>query len=242
MSCSVERTSLAGVSFDVDGTLTRQNSWLALTEGLGASSAEHATIYERYSRGVIDYLSAKHQLLTLWNETGHATKPYITQVLCSLPLRPEAREVVDWLKAKEYKVCLISGSMDVYVSIVAKQLGVNVFYANTTLIFDQRGSLVDLEYFLDQGSRKVEQLKSFCDLTDTLPEQIVAVGNSENDMGLFQLTRRGLLLEETPSPQLRDRSWGVIESLSDIKNFLPATQHAPTVQRHSLRTGKSQFC
>jgi FMN phosphatase YigB (HAD superfamily) len=51
------------VVFDIDGTLSPEISWLALTRDLGASVEQHIQIYQDYKEGRIDYEASKDQLI-----------------------------------------------------------------------------------------------------------------------------------------------------------------------------------
>lgn len=213
-------SALKAIAFDVDGTLTPLNSWTALTEALGSSPDNILSIYESYARGCIGESSAKQQLLDLWRQDGTPTKKQLLDIFWSLPIRAEARSLIDWLKARQYDVCIISGSMDIYVSIVAQKLGVSSFFANTMLKFDDDDILVDLDYTLNQSSKKVEQLLEYCATNNLKPTEIMAVGNGANDLELFDYTEHGVLLEEIYSEPLRRRSWKVIHDLNEIKELL----------------------
>lgn len=213
-------TKITTVIFDVDGTLTPQNSWTALTEALGSSASRHMKIYWQYSEGLLDDVSAKGQLLQLWGRTGRPTREALSDILRALPIRPEAHHIIQWLKDHNYNICLISGSMDLYVQLVAEMLGVPSYFANTKLFFNNRGELIDFDYFRDQSAKKVEQLNAYCNEHNIYPAEVATVGNSANDLGLFAYTKHGILLAETATQYLRDHSWRMIHSLLDIKGIL----------------------
>ena len=145
---------ITAVVFDLDGTLLPLNSWSALTQALGASWPEHESIYDAYRESRIGYEQAKRRLLDLWRATGRANRECLLEIFNELPIRPEANEIVHWLKSQQYKTCLISGSMDLYVATVARRLDIDYYYANTSLLFDGTGQLIDFEYFLDQSTKK----------------------------------------------------------------------------------------
>lgn len=70
----------------------------------------------------------------------------------SWELKEDAREVISYLK-RSYRVCLISGSVDLYVGVVAEKLGIVDWYANTEIVWDESGNLVDFHYFADQSQK-----------------------------------------------------------------------------------------
>ena len=77
------------VVFDIDGTLSPEVSWLALTRDLGAPVDQHVQIYNDYKEGLIDYPTSKAQLIGLWRATGNANKEflviYLTHYRLTLP-------------------------------------------------------------------------------------------------------------------------------------------------------------
>src|SRR5574338_496920 len=99
------------VVFDIDGTLSPEVSWLALTRDLGASVEEHIRIYKDYKEGQITYEESKHQLIGIWRATGNANKPFFQKLFESWPLNSAAKQVVDHAR-KNHTLCLITGSMD----------------------------------------------------------------------------------------------------------------------------------
>lgn len=224
-------TKITTVVLDVDGTLTPQNSWTAVTEALGSSASQHMDIYYKYSEGLLDDTSAKQLILQLWGRTGRPTRQTLSAILRALPIRPEAHNLIQWLKYNQFNICLISGSMDVYVSLVAGQLDIASYFANATLLFDCRGTLADFNYFLDQSAKKVEQLQAYCDQNEIPPEEIAVVGNSLNDLGIFDYTDHGILLEEDFSPHLREHSWKVVHNLLDVKAILKPYHSSVKISR-----------
>jgi HAD superfamily phosphoserine phosphatase-like hydrolase len=118
------------IILDVDGTLSEEVSWLKITESLGASADEHASLFDKFKRGLISYPEAKARLVKLWQATGNANKGFMDKTYRSWSLREDALETVDYLK-QSYRICLISGAIDLYVQIVAEKLSVPDWFANT---------------------------------------------------------------------------------------------------------------
>ena len=75
-------------------------------------------------------------------------------------LKEDAEETVNYLR-NIYRLCLISGAVDLYVQIVAEKLEVSDWYANTELVWDENGELVDYNYHADQAGKKLEQFGEF---------------------------------------------------------------------------------
>jgi HAD superfamily phosphoserine phosphatase-like hydrolase len=207
------------VIFDVDGTLTPQTSWEALTEALGCPVKHLRSIYLNHKNGEIDSVTAERQVLELWCRTGPPTRDELLDIFSSFPMRPEAGELIGWLKDRGYKLCIISGSMDLYVYSIALRLGVTEYFFNTELVFNEREKLVDLNYHLNQSNKKVEQLKQYLGQHKIALHEVAVVGNGANDIGLFEYTRHGILLEDAYAEPLRASSWRVVQNLLEVKTI-----------------------
>lgn len=207
--------SVKAIIFDIDGTLSPEVSWTALTRDLGGSVDDHIAIYQQYKAGQTDYQGSKQQLLDMWSATGNATKAHFAALFESWPLASSAAEVVATL-AKDYAVCLITGSMDLYAETVARKLQVSDFYANTSLLWDDAGNLVDMDYELSQANRKLEQFLDYCTSHNIKPEECIVVGDSDNDIALFTASKRGVAIgADIPEP-LRAVSWKTIRTLDEL--------------------------
>lgn len=208
------------VILDIDGTLSPEVSWHALTQGLGASSANHTRIYDAYKIGDITYIDAKKKLLTLWQSTGNANKQYIDNLFTNWKLFDDAEKTIYDIRQEDYGLCIITGSFDIWASVVAKRVGILDWYANTKIIFDERGNLIDMQYDLEQGVKKLAQLKDYCSRQRLKPEQCVVVGDSENDIELFNFTGNGVAVGKNADPELAKVAWMRVSRFADIKSIL----------------------
>jgi len=209
------------IIFDIDGTLSPEISWTALTRDLGASVEDHIVIYQQYKTGQTDYAGSKRQLLDLWQATGNANKGHFLSLFESWPLVPEASDVVRTL-AEKYSICLITGSMDLYAQNVARKLQVADYYANTTFSWDEAGNLVDMDYELDQAKQKLEQFLDYCSLHSIKPEDCIIVGDSDNDIALFKASGRGVAIGSEIPETLGRVSWRTIQTLDELPALVTA--------------------
>ncbi len=203
------------IIFDIDGTLSPEISWTALTRDLGASVEDHIAIYQQYKKRQTDYAESKRQLIDLWQATGNASRNYFVSLFEGWPLAPEAPSIVERL-AKKYSLCLITGSMDLYAQTVAQKLHVADYYANTTLHWDATGNLMDMDYELNQAKRKLEQFLSYCSLNGIKPEDCIVVGDGDNDIALFEASGRGVAIGSEIPESLRNVSWRTVQTLDEL--------------------------
>lgn len=208
---------LTAAVFDIDGTLSPDISWLALTRDLGASVDGHIQIYNDYKQGKIDYPTSKSQLIGLWSATGNANKSFFGALFDALPLDPSAKSVTREAKIGR-TVCLITGSMDMYAQIVARKLEIDHWYANTTLHWDSDGNLVDMDYELNQGQKKLKQFGQFCQKNNLQPNECLVVGDGENDEHLFEASQHGVLVGS--SSAIESHAWRRVEQLADVEQIL----------------------
>jgi phosphoserine phosphatase len=213
----VDMSKAEAVVFDIDGTLSPEISWLALTRDLGAPVEQHVQIYTDYKNGKIDYPTSKLQLIDLWRATGNANRTFFVQLFDALPLDPAAEKVVQAAKLG-HVVCLITGSMDLYAETVAKKLGIDQWHANTTLYWGADGNLVDMDYELNQAAKKLEQFGEFCQANNLKLQDCLVVGDGENDELLFEACERGILLGGEPEAQTH--AWKRITQLTDFERIL----------------------
>jgi HAD superfamily phosphoserine phosphatase-like hydrolase len=208
--------------FDIDGTLTPQISWTAFTRDIGGSVARHLAIYTDHLNGNIGLDESKRQLLEMWQATGKASRDHIEQVFETWPVRPEAYKVIEELKRRGYLICLITGSIGIYAKHMAEKLGVENYYANAELYFDNNGDLIDFHYTTDQADVKLAHLKEFCAKHDLRLQECVPVGDSNNDVEIFRETGNGVLLDDSTevTDELRGVAWKVIDSLEDLLTLI----------------------
>lgn len=111
--------------------------------------------------------------------------------------------------------------MDIYAEIVARKLGIEHWYANTTLHWDDKNELLDMDYELAQADKKLEQFNEFCKDQNLKPQDCIVVGDGENDLGLFKLSGKGVLvLGDEKADEYKQYAWKVAEDLGELEDIL----------------------
>jgi len=213
----MERIKL--VCFDVDETLVDGTSWLILTEGLGCSSEDILNIFNQAREGKTSFIEGERILTKMYQDTNNATKPFIKNLFESINVKPEAKDLISYLKEKGYLIYLISGAIDMYVESIAKKLNVDGFRANSSLEFDNSGVLQRINYRENQGEVKVGQLQDIINKLGIEVNQVIFVGDSENDIEVFKATGHGIAVHST-NEKLKEAAWRVVDSLLEIKDIL----------------------
>jgi HAD superfamily phosphoserine phosphatase-like hydrolase len=223
----IKPRSIEAVAFDADGTVTvGGNSWTALTRGLGASVDEHLQIYGGHIKGLISYQESRRRLIELWQSTGNANQQFIEDLQQTWPIRPEAYDVMMWLKQNGLPACLISSAAISYVEQVAKKLGVDDYYSSARLIFDDQKQLVDLEYTLQEAAHKVQHLMHFCQKYGRTLGSCAVVGDSGNDLEMFRATGNGFLIGDSQNEALIKAASRRITTLNEVVGALPDIKQA----------------
>ncbi len=207
-----------GIITDIDKTLTEKTTWLELTEKLGGDPTDHAEIFTDYLNNKIDLNTAKKRLFKVWRTQGKVHRSQIKEICQEVHLRGEAFATFNELKEKGYKLCIISGSFDVFVETVAERFGVECWRANAELIFDQDGYWVDLTYSKNEAELKAQQLQELLTKTNLKPEQCVALGDSHNDSEIFKIVP-GIAVH-TDSDHLKKLAWKEIHYLPRVIQLL----------------------
>lgn len=209
------------VILDIDGTVSPGISWQDLTRDLGGSVEEHMIIFNALRAADISLEAAKKQLVELYQATGKADRNSIQRVLENWPLKLNALSMVTSLKNNGYEICLITGSFLPFAKTVAAKLDIEHYYANSDLVFDDDGRLIDFDYTLDQAGQKLEHFEEFCTKTGIDPKSCYAVGDSENDIGIFEHTGRGILLADgNAETDITDKAWRVVATLEEAAQLI----------------------
>ena len=211
---------IKAIVLDIDGTITPDISWLAMTRDLGASVKEHKTIFKAFKENQISYETSKEKLIKLWQETGNATRPKLENIFENWPVFPEAKEFVSFLQNQGLHVALITGSMSLYAKVMAKKFSVRDYYASCELVFDINENLIDFHFPRDESKKKLEGLFEFCENRSLKPHNIVAIGDSENDIGLFSETKKGIMVGIERPESLRKVAWKQAVNLLEVKELL----------------------
>lgn len=209
------------VIFDIDGTLTKEISWSYLAVKLEASPEEDLEIYHKHRAGKLTDAEADARILKMWTARGPVSKKRFIEVFDSIPLRPEAFELIKNLKQKGKIICLITGSMDLYAQMIAKKFGVEHYFWNADLFWDAENNILNFNYTADQGSKKLKQLKKFCQDQNLALEECAVIGDSENDIEIFKATKKGIAVKtEFEEKELEKEAWKVVDNLAAINQII----------------------
>jgi len=205
------------VCFDLNGTLINENSWLNLNLAMGVSPAEDEELLALYREGKLSYQEGLNKLLPLYKRGGKFQRDIVSRALFHYSYCEGAKDIVLYLQKKKYHVAIVSGSFDILVEKVARELGVSLWAANNTFVFDEKGVGKAIECLGNDDVFKREKISEMCSALNINVQSCACVGDSENDREIFRLTGKGIALRGSP---VDEYAWKVIKKLEELKTIL----------------------
>ncbi len=168
-----------------------------------------------YIQARIDYEEFMRRDISLWPRRLHISQ--IKAILSSFTLTPHAKEVVQQIKQRGYKVVIISAGLDLLTDQVASLLGVDVAVANG-LQTDRDGFLTGNGIFRVDLNRKDEALDHVLDDMHISKSDCVCVGDSRYDVRF--LKNAGLAVAVNSDEELAKVATVRIHDLPELLTFL----------------------
>ncbi len=180
---------------DMDSTMIGQEciDELAACAGVGPRVAE---ITARAMNGELDFEGALRKRVGLLKGLPEST---IAKVLAErITCAPGGRALVATMKAKGGHTVLVSGGFTAFTGPVAARLGFDETRANTLLIENGRLTGRVAEPILGREA-KVAALREVASRLGIGLEEVLAVGDGANDLGMLHLAGMGVALHAKPS-------------------------------------------
>jgi len=182
------------VFFDLDGTLIEQKScWWMLHEFFGTME-EAKKHLEEYLNGKIDYREWINKDVSLWiRKVGRIHVSEIERIVSNYKLCEGAEEVFEGLRSLGIKTVIITGGIDLLAEMVRRRLGADLILANK-LAVDEEGYLTGEGIGMVDPQTKGELLVDVTRSFGMKPEEVIAVGDTEYDLGMLRAAGLGLYL------------------------------------------------
>lgn len=209
-----ERIFLKLAVFDFDSTLMDGETIDLLAEANGSANAVQAITKEAMG-GEIDF----HQSLKLRVATLKGMPLAKVHSVCeNLKYHLGAKELIDFLKARDYKVVVFSGGFDEGVSAGQKALGYHIHFSNT--LHHKDGILTgevggEMMFYYSKG-RMLEKLQTLLNATY---ENTIAIGDGANDISMFKYAKKRVAF--CAKPILKEAANIIIEE----KNLMQIAKH-----------------
>lgn len=205
---------------DVDKTLTKGNTWFALTEALHGDVEKHFQLYSQYMKESISFEEMKKGLFEMWEEGYGAkiSKRVLEDILFRIQLRGEVFSTFLELRNKGYTLCLVSSSIDIFVKMVAERLQLENWFANAHLVFDDENHWIDFSYDKNEAELKLKQIREFLQTNNIAENECLVIGEGAGEVELFKHYPGVAINSEYES--LKKLAWREIKYLPTILQVL----------------------
>lgn len=180
---------------DMDSTMIRQEciDELAAEAGVGPRVAE---ITARAMNGELDFEGALRERVGLLSGLPESV---IAKVLEGrITLMPGGRELVATMRGAGAYAALVSGGFTAFTGRVAGMLGFDEHRANTLAVADGKLTGTVVEPILGRAA-KVAALEEISARLGIGHDEVMAVGDGANDLGMLKLAGAGVALHAKPS-------------------------------------------
>lgn len=181
---------------DVDSTLILEEGIDLLGEEAGVG-AQVADITERAMRGELDFEEALRERVALLKGLPASIFETIAQ---RIHFTPGARELVEELHARHYKVALVSGGFHETVDALAAELQIDYVHANRLEIKDGQLTGRVLGEIVTKDVKK-DRLEAWAKENGLDLSQTVAMGDGANDLPMIETAGIGIAFCAKPLVQ-----------------------------------------
>jgi len=205
------------IFFDIDNTLTEDNSWERLNTAAGVTPEEDYVLYKEFHSGKISYKEWTDQLEYLYNTRQQLTQETAHQALTSFSIRYDAKSTIKQLQARGYEVVLLTGGFKTTAESLAHELNIKTFLYVTDLDFsNQKVNLVSKG---EESEIKLQLAKEYCNTHKLDLTVQYAVGDSSNDIPLFKAVARSFVFTWSKD-EVKEHSTDLIDNLRDVLKVL----------------------
>lgn len=206
------------IFFDLDGTLIEGNSWVEFNRYFGMSENDDQTLLDWYRREVITYDEWDKIIVKILKEKNQCTAEKVAEFNKTLIPRSGAAEMIQACKDKGYTTVILSGTMKQVAESMRVQIGADLSYTTSEIIFDENGTFENIVNEKDEGPAKLRIFERVCVEHGVNPEEVVHVGDSRNDLEIFQKTKKGVLIGVYE--KLKPLAWKQISNLGEVIELL----------------------
>ncbi|MCH8312794.1 MAG: bifunctional phosphoserine phosphatase/homoserine phosphotransferase ThrH [Nitrospinae bacterium] len=195
---------------DLEGVLVPE-VWIAFAEKTGIEKLRLTT------RDIPDYDELMRGRLKILEE-NHLKLANIQEVIGGIAPLPGAVEFLQWLQS-EFQVIILSDTFYEFAGPLMTQLGNPTLFCNT-LVVENSGKITDYRLRITDGKTKaVRALKN-------LNFQVIAAGDSYNDMGMLKEAHAGILYCPPDNVIKEFPQFKVTRNYDEFKEALIVTREA----------------
>jgi phosphoserine phosphatase len=171
------------VTFDLDGTLTREPSiWEYIHKRLGRWYGFAEDYQNQFLAGKISYEEFCERDARVWK--GMKVEE-LFEIVKAVPFHPGVDELVHYLKRKGLKLSLVSSGLSLLSDWVHQKYGFNYSVSNDLL--HKHGILTGKVKIQVHYDKKAEWVKRILKQFRVKPQEVIAIGDSKGDIDMFQM-------------------------------------------------------
>ena len=171
------------VTFDLDGTLTREPSiWEYIHKRLGKWYGFAEDYQNQFLSGEISYEEFCERDAKVWK--GMKVEELL-EIVRTVPFHAGVDELIHYLKQKGLKLTLVSSGLSLLSDWVHRKYGFDYSVSNDLL--HENGVLtgsVKIQVYFD---KKAEWVRKILKKFEVKPEEVIAIGDSRGDIDMFQM-------------------------------------------------------
>ena len=218
------------IFFDMDSTVIDAEGIIELARAKGVGDYV-AGVTARAMNGELDFEHALRERVMLLR--GLPARRAI-EVADNIPPMPGAEKLMKELKSLGFRTVLISGGFTIIAKRIARQLGIDDFYANELVVDD--GALTgDVRGPLTRQNSKKEVLEEICNRLNISPRDCIAVGDGSNDLCWVGVVGTFIAFNAKPIVQ---KAADVVVDGKNMESLIPIIKEEYI--RHAKRTARQE--
>lgn len=210
------------ISFDLDGTLIKGNSWLMLNKNFGMTDERDYELYMQFINKEISYQQWLDLLFIEWklHHNSTITKQELDEAIM-YELIPGAFDAIQELRKKDITV-IVSGALDLVAHKVARELNIEEGHvlATNRAQFDEGDNLLQLVDVIDETQNgKLILLENFCKEKGIEMNEVMHVGDGLYDIPIFNACGNGVTFDWCKE-EVKQAATFVIKEFSELPGLL----------------------
>lgn len=207
------------IFFDIDNTLTEDNSWERLNQVAGMTPEEDYELYKKFHNSEITYAEWTNQLQRYYRQRKLLTQRVAVNALVDYKVREEALSTMTSLRAQGYTTVLLTGGFRTTAEHLAEELGADDYLYVTDITYHTNGDFDKLISKGEEGEAKLSLAGKYCRALGYDLSKAIAVGDSSNDIPLFQSVARSFTFSWSKA-EVKNAASDIIENLAGIPDML----------------------
>lgn len=205
------------IFIDLDGTLTLKSTWGLFNIRFGLTHEEDQELFDQYVAGTLTYKDWTARLVELYKAHGVIHKKDILDFIEEIDFQPDALSTIQALQEKGYRLVVVSGSIDLFVEVLAQKLGINEYLACSQVFFDANDIFTNMTSLGDEAPAKLKLVTEYANTHGFKLENAYSIDDGGNGIELFKHTK-GILVGN--NEKLKTLAWKQVGNLSEIVELI----------------------